>query len=62
MKGSHIFLVGSIYFILYGLLPRTYYRKGTRKADPNPGRIRFAFVALGVAMLLLWYSVLYTMN
>jgi len=49
-------LIFAVLWILGFLLPKTLYRKGTGKPFENQLVARIAFVAIGLAILLLWYS------
>jgi len=49
-------LIFAVLWILGFLLPKTLYRKGAGKPFENQLVARIAFVAIGLAMLLLWYS------
>ena len=49
-------LVFAILWLLGFLIPKTLYRKGTGKPFENQPAARVAFAAIGLALLLLWYS------
>jgi hypothetical protein len=49
-------LVFAILWIAGFLLPKTLYRKGSRKPFENQLVARIVFLAIGLALLLLWYS------
>jgi hypothetical protein len=49
-------LVFAILWIADFLLPKTLYRKGSGKPFENQLVARIAFLAIGLVLLLLWYS------
>lgn len=49
-------LVFAILWILAFLLPKTLYRNRSGKPFENQLVARIAFLAIGLALLLLWYS------
>jgi hypothetical protein len=57
MRIKEPFLLGfAILLILGALLPKTLYRNRNGKPFENLLEGRIAFVAIGLALLLLWYS------
>jgi hypothetical protein len=49
-------LIGATLWILGFLLPKTLYRGRTGKPFQNQLMTRIGFVAIGLALLLLWFS------
>jgi hypothetical protein len=49
-------LTFSVLFILFGMLPKNFYQKRDGTPFQNLGMARIACVAIGLAQLLLWYS------
>jgi hypothetical protein len=54
--GQTMLLVASTGFVITGIAGRAFYRSRLGGPDPHPARIRFALVAIGLAMLLLFVS------
>jgi len=54
---SQIMLIsGAAIFIGMGVFAKSFYRKSLRCTDPHPTRVRVALIALGLALLVLWFS------
>jgi hypothetical protein len=54
--GAVMLLAAGLGCVAWGVLGRTFRRRGSGTLDPHPTRVRVALIAIGLAMLLLWFS------
>ena len=49
-------LTFSVFFIVWGMLPKNFYQKRDGTPFQNLAMVRDAGIAIGLALLFLWYS------